>query len=109
MLLCSFYVRCGESCLSEDKERLDRVVEDMRRAKWRPPHALDALAEEDGWPEDRVEHVHAMCEFAHQMLVRENLHAFTSDNVVRAVLSRRSAASALADLFEARFRPGVEA
>lgn len=107
LLLCSFYVRCGDRCLSEDQARLARVVAEMRRAKWRPPHALDALADEDGWPEDRVEHVRAMCEFAHQMLVRQDIHAFSSDNVVRAVLARRSAAAALADLFEARFDPAL--
>jgi len=108
LLLCSFYVRCGDACLSEDRARLARVMDDLRRAKWRPPHALDALIEEDGWDADRVERVHAMCDFAHQMLVRENIHAFSSDNVVRAVLARRAAAAALEGLFAARHDPRLE-
>ncbi|EPR38695.1 Glu/Leu/Phe/Val dehydrogenase [Desulfovibrio sp. X2] len=105
LLLCSFYVRCGEVCLSREPERLKSVQDALRMAKWRAPHALEELIEEDGWSSERVEWLQAMCEFAHQTLVKRDLHAFTSENIVRAVLARRDAAALLADLFAARFDP----
>jgi len=102
----SLYVcREGRGLLPPDPV-WDRLKTRLRRVKWTAPHGLDVLARNPGFTPEQVELLAAGCECVHQLLVRRDLHAFTSDNIVRAVLGHVREARACLAYCEARFAPG---
>ncbi len=101
----SLYVSRQGQALTPEDPTWPRLEARLRRVKWTASHGLDALAGADGLPPERVELLMAGCEFAHQLLIRQDLHAFTSDNILRAVLRHSRQARVCLDVFAARFDP----
>ena len=106
--VASLYVSRDGRGLSPDDPAWARLAPRLARAKWTAPHGLDVLAREHGFAPEVVELVMAACEFAHQLLVREDLHAYTSYNIVRAFLAHVPLVRACLEVFEARFDPALE-
>ena len=104
----SLYVsRDGRALLPSDPA-WTRLKSRLRRVKWTAAHALDVLARAHGFVPEEVELLMAGCECVHQLLVRRDLHAFTSENIVRAVLGHVRQVRACLEFFRARFEPGLE-
>lgn len=104
-LMVSFYVQCSEECLTESSGRWQAVRDELCMTKWKAPHGLDLLSDRDGWPMRRVMLLQAMCEFAHQFLIKVDLYKFASDRIVAAALNNPTMAAKLVQCFEARFEP----
>lgn len=105
LAIMTFYVARGGRSIKEDSDIWKRLVPQLRLIKWIAPHDLERFADEEGWPVRRVMLLQAACEFSHQFLLKTNLYAFTSDNIVRELLTHRKLTSRLMDYFEARFSP----
>lgn len=84
-----------------------RLEADLAVLKWHPRHGLDQLADTRGWALSDVMLLQAACEYAHQMLIRENLWAYTSDNIIRQALAQPALCEALVDFFRARHDPAL--
>lgn len=104
----SFYLDTGRVDLQEDSEQWRRLKRQFELTKWFSFHGLEALAEEDGWELGQVMLVQAACEFAHQFLVREDMHAYTSSRILYAVLKHRDVLNTIMEYFDARFNPDFE-
>ncbi len=101
----SFYVSEDGGCLQEDCDRWRRMFKELKLIKWLfASHDLEAYVEE-GWSLRRVMLLQAAAEFAHQFLIKVNLWAFTSDNIVRMLLHHKKEVNLLMAYFEARFDP----
>ena len=101
----SFYVSKEGLCLREDCDLWRRMFKELKLIKWLfAAHDLEAYVEE-GWSLRRVMLLQAAAEFAHQFLIKINLWAFTSDNIVRTLLYRKKEVNLLLDYFVARFDP----
>lgn len=105
MAVMSFYASHGGSPLREDSALWQRLMPQLELIKWHQPHGLEAFADQHAWPLKRVMLLMAAVEFAHQFLIKDNLWAFTSDNIVRALLAHPQEADACLAFFEARFDP----
>lgn len=101
----SLYVARDGAPLAVDDPAWGRLKTRLRRVKWTVAHDLDVLACRDGLSPEAVELLMAGCECVHQLLVRQNLHAFTTANIVRAVLGHVRETRACLAVFEARFDP----
>ncbi|WP_319584480.1 NAD-glutamate dehydrogenase domain-containing protein [uncultured Pseudodesulfovibrio sp.] len=97
-----------------DRKRVDleaggalwlKLKRQLEMCKWFAPHGLEALAYEDGWELAEVMLMQAAGEFAHQFLIRKDLHAYTSSRIVYAVLKHRDVAGMLMEYFDVRFNP----
>lgn len=104
----SFYLDRSRVDLQEDSEQWRRLKRQFELTKWFAFHGLEALAEEDGWELSQVMLMQAGCEFAHQFLIREDIHAYTSSRITYAVLKHREVAQKLMEYFDARFNPDFE-
>ncbi|MFV0422919.1 NAD-glutamate dehydrogenase domain-containing protein [Oleidesulfovibrio sp.] len=101
----SFYVRYKNDLVLPDSELWHKLTRKLNLVKWFAPHDLERYADEEGWPLKRVMLLQAACEFAHVFLVKDNLWAYTADNVVNVALVRRDEIVKLVEYFEARFDP----
>jgi len=101
----SFYLDRSRVELHEDTEQWLRLKRQIELTKWFAFHGLEALAEEEGWELGQVMLMQAGCEFAHQFLVSEDMHAYTSSRITYAVLKHRPIADLLMEYFDARFNP----
>lgn len=104
LAILSFYVTTAQGDLT-CAPLLDELQRMLQLVKWLAPHELESYADTEGWALRRIMLVRAASEFAHTFLVRENQWAFSSQNVVRVMQSRRAEVAALVDWFEARFDP----
>ncbi|NDV19345.1 amino acid dehydrogenase [Pseudodesulfovibrio sp. JC047] len=103
--IMSFYLDTQRIDLDESGEQWLRLKRQLEMTKWFAPHGLEALAYEEGWELEQVMLMQAAGEFAHQFLIKKNLHAYTSDRIVYVLLKHRDVAQKLFDYFEARFDP----
>ena len=104
--ICSFYVREDADSPVCDDERWAPLEAELRVVKWfASGHALERLADEEGFGVHQVMLLMAAAEFAHQFLLRKDAYAYTAHNIVEAVRARPDAARALVAYFEARFDP----
>jgi glutamate dehydrogenase len=103
----SFYLDRARIRLSEGSGRWERLRRQLELTKWFAFHGLEALAEDDGWELGEVMLMQAASEFAHQFLVRKNLHAYGSSRIVYVVLKHRNVARLLLDYFAARCDPAL--
>jgi glutamate dehydrogenase len=101
----SFYLDRSRIRLAEGSSRWHRLRRQLELTKWFAFHGLEALADEDGWELGEVMLMQAACEFAHQFLIRKDLHAYTSGRIVYAALKHRDVARLLLDYFDARCNP----
>ncbi|QJB54943.1 NAD-glutamate dehydrogenase domain-containing protein [Pseudodesulfovibrio sp. zrk46] len=101
----SFYLDRSRIDLQEDSEQWRRLKRQFELTKWFAFHGLEALADEEGWELGQVMLMQAGCEFAHQFLVSEDLHAYSSGRITYSVLKHREIAQKLMDYFDARFNP----
>ncbi|WP_207259830.1 NAD-glutamate dehydrogenase domain-containing protein [Desulfovibrio sp. Huiquan2017] len=106
--IMSFYLDRRRVDLEEGSARWLRLKRQLEMCKWFAPHGLEALAYEDGWELAQVMLMQAAGEFAHQFLIRRNLHAYTSSRIVYALLKHRDATRLLMDYFRVRFDPAFE-
>ncbi|MCJ2164266.1 MULTISPECIES: NAD-glutamate dehydrogenase domain-containing protein [unclassified Pseudodesulfovibrio] len=104
--IMSFYLDRERIDLAEESEAWQRLKRQLEMCKWFAPHGLEALAYEEGWELGQVMLMQAAGEFAHQFLVRKDLHAYTSSKIVYAILKHRDIAQLLFDYFDVRFNPG---
>ncbi|SOB58088.1 Glu/Leu/Phe/Val dehydrogenase [Pseudodesulfovibrio profundus] len=104
----SFYLDRDRIDLNEESEQWLRLKRQLEITKWFAFHGLEALADEDGWELGKVMLMQAACEFAHQFLIREDIHAYTSSRITYAVLKNRSIVNLLMEYFDARFNPDFE-
>ena len=104
--IMSFYLDRERIDLAEESEVWQRLKRQLEMCKWFAPHGLEALAYEEGWELGQVMLMQAAGEFAHQFLVRKDLHAYTSSKIVYAILKHRDIAQLLLDYFDVRFNPG---
>jgi glutamate dehydrogenase len=107
MALLSFYVRLRDDLVLPDSELWHKLTRKLKLVKWFAPHDLEKYADEEGWNLKRVMLLQAACEFAHVFLVKDNLWAYTADNVVNVALVRRREIALLVEYFEARFDPSL--
>ncbi|EHJ46482.1 Glu/Leu/Phe/Val dehydrogenase [Solidesulfovibrio carbinoliphilus subsp. oakridgensis] len=103
----SLYVTREGGVLTPDDPLWARLKRRLKRVKWTAAHGLDVLVAREGFAPEAVELLSAACECVHQLLVRQNLHAFTSENIVRAVLAHVRQVRACLAFFEARFDPAL--
>lgn len=104
--IVSFYAEEGGFAALTDETAWKALVRDLTAVKWfASGHALEVFADEEGMSVQQVMFLMAAAEFAHQFLLKKDLYAYTSANIVHAVLSRRDAARAVLEYFEARFDP----
>jgi glutamate dehydrogenase len=106
IVVMSFYLDRSRIRLAEDDSTWQRLRRQLELTKWFGFHGLEALAEEEGWELGQVMLMQAASEFAHQFLIRKDLHAYTSGRIVYAVLKHRHVARRLVDYFDARCNPG---
>lgn len=106
--IMSFYLDRRRVDLEEGSARWLRLRRQLEMCKWFAPHGLEALAYEDGWELAQVMLMQAAGEFAHQFLIRRDLHAYTSSRIVYALLKHRDATRLLMDYFRVRFDPAFE-
>lgn len=104
----SFYLDTKRVDLQEESEQWRRLKRQLELTKWFSFHGLEAFAEEDGWEVGQVMLMQAACEFAHQFLVREDMHAYTSSRIVYAALKHRDVVELLLEYFDARFNPAFQ-
>ena len=101
----SFYVSDNGTCLQEECAVWHRMIKELKLVKWLfAAHDLEAYVDE-GRSLRRVMLLQAAAEFAHQFLIKINLWAFTSDNIVRILLQYKQAVKLLLSYFDARFDP----
>ncbi|QGY40671.1 amino acid dehydrogenase [Pseudodesulfovibrio cashew] len=105
MVVMSFYLDRSRIDLEADSEQWRRLERQLRLTKWFAFHGLEALAEEEGWELGQVMLMQAAGEFAHQFLIRENMHAYTSSRITYALLKHRDIAELLMKYFNARLNP----
>jgi len=103
--IMSFYLDKNRIDLNESSEKWLRLKRQIEMTKWFAPHGLEALAYEEGWELEQVMLMQAAGEFAHQFLIRRDMHAYTSSRIVYVILKHRNVAQKLFDYFEARFDP----
>ncbi|WP_338667284.1 NAD-glutamate dehydrogenase domain-containing protein [Pseudodesulfovibrio methanolicus] len=103
--IMSFYLDQKRVNLDEGGEPWRKLKRQLEMCKWFAPHGLDALAYEDGWELGQVMLMQAAGEFAHQFLIRKDLHAYTSSRIVYAILKHRDVAGMLMEYFDIRFNP----
>jgi len=106
--IMSFYLDRERVCLEEGGEKWLRLKRQLELCKWFAPHGLEALAYDEGWELGQVMLMQAASEFAHQFLIRKDLHAYTSDRIVYAILKHRGVVQLLFEYFEARFDPSLQ-
>ena len=104
----SFYLDTTRVDLQEDSDVWRRLKRQFELSKWFSFHGLEALAEKDGWEMGQVMLMQAACEFAHQFLVREDMHAYTSSRILYAALKHRDVLDAMMEYFDVRFNPAFE-
>ncbi|BCS87690.1 amino acid dehydrogenase [Pseudodesulfovibrio sediminis] len=104
----SFYLDTKRINLEETGEQWLRIKRQLEMTKWFAPHGLEALAYEDGWELEQVMLMQAAGEFAHQFLIKKDLHAYTSSRIVYAILKHRDVTHLLFDYFDVRFNPYFE-
>ncbi len=105
IVVMSFYLDKTRIDLQEDSEIWKRMKRQFEMTKWFAFHGLEALAEEDGWELGEVMLMQAGCEFAHQFLVKEDMHAYTSSRIIYAVLKHRDITEKLKAYFDLKFNP----
>ncbi len=103
--IMSFYLDKTRVDLQEDSELWRRLERQFELTKWFAFHGLEALADEDGWELGQVMLMQAASEFAHQFLISKDIHAYTSGQILYAILKHRDVTSKLMDYFDARFNP----
>ncbi len=104
--ITSFYVCFQGKPLEEDSDLWKRLNQELALLKWLfPKHALEAFADEHRWALKRVMLLQAAGEFAHQFLLKQNLWAFSSDNITRALLAHPRECEKVTDWFLTRFDP----
>lgn len=103
--IISFYVSRDGKAMAPDSAIWQELRRELALVKWMAPHDLEACADEDGFTMRQVMLAQAASDLAHQFLIKSNLHAFTADNVVRALLGRRDILRVLVEFFETRFNP----
>lgn len=104
----SFYLDRSRIDLDENSEQWKRLKRQFELTKWFAFHGLEALADEDGWELGQVMLMQAAGEFAHQFLIREDMHAYTSGRITYAILKHREITNQLMSYFQARFDPDFE-
>ncbi|MBU1003795.1 MAG: NAD-glutamate dehydrogenase [Proteobacteria bacterium] len=104
--IVSLYVtQDGFPALADDQRWADLSGE-LQAVKWfASGHALEVFADEEGMSVHQVMFLMAATEFAHQFLLKKDLYAYTSANIVQAVTANREAARAVLEYFTARFNP----
>lgn len=105
VVIMSFYLDKKRIDLDESCEQWLRLKRQLEMTKWFAPHGLDALANEEGWELEQVMLMQAAGEFAHQFLIKKDMHAYTSSRIVYVILKHRDVAQKLLDYFDARFNP----
>jgi len=106
MGIASFYVPGDGIAAVSGGPAWEALAGELRAVKWfASGHGLEAFADEEGMSVREVMFLMAASEFAHQFLLKKDLYAYTSANVVQAVLHNREAARAVLDYFLARFDP----
>lgn len=105
IVIMSFYLDQSRINMSENSEQWGRLRRQLELTKWFAFHGLEALAEEEGWELGQVMLMQAASEFAHQFLIRKDIHAYTSGRIVYAVLKHRDVVKLLMEYFDARFDP----
>ena len=105
IVIMSFYLDHARIRLTEDSPQWKRLKKQLELTKWFAFHGLEAFAEEEGWNLGQIMLMQAASEFAHQFLVSKNMHAYTSNRIVYAVLKHRDVTRMLFDYFDARFDP----
>lgn len=108
LAILSFYVSRDGKALPEESQSWERLEHALSKVKWLAPHGLQVLTDEAGWSLDKTSLLQAACEFAHQFLIKTNLYAYTSEHLVRALLSNRVEAAACLEYFLVRFDPNEE-
>ncbi|WP_319543546.1 NAD-glutamate dehydrogenase domain-containing protein [uncultured Pseudodesulfovibrio sp.] len=103
--IMSFYLDKERIDLDESSKKWLRLKRQLEMTKWFAPHGLEALAYEEGWELEQVMLMQAAGEFAHQFLIKKDLHAYTSSRIVYVILKHRDVAQKLFDYFETRFNP----
>ncbi|MDC0336198.1 NAD-glutamate dehydrogenase [Pseudodesulfovibrio sp.] len=103
----SFYLDRSRIDLEEDSDQWRRLKRQFELTKWFAFHGLEALADEDGWELGQVMLMQAACEFAHQFLVKEDMHAYTSSRITYVALKHRDIIEMLMEYFNARFNPDL--
>lgn len=106
--IMSFYLDKKRIDLDENGERWKRLKRQLEMCKWFAPHGLEALSYEDGYELGQVMLMQAAGEFAHQFLIRKDLHAYTSGRIVYTLLKHRDITRKLFDYFDARFNPDFD-
>ena len=105
--IISFYVCCADGKpLDRDAALWKRLKQELLLTQWLfAKHDLEIFADKHGWPLKRVMLLLAGAEFAHQFLIKQNLWAFTADNINQALLAHPERCAQLVEYFEARFAP----
>ncbi|THB68473.1 MAG: amino acid dehydrogenase [Desulfovibrio sp.] len=103
--ILSFYACHNGIPVRSDSELWRELQEELKLIKWHAPHGLEAFADDNGWPLKRVMLLMAAAEFAHQFLIKDNMWAYTSENIVEELLDHREQTEACIAFFEARFDP----
>jgi glutamate dehydrogenase len=106
--IMSFYLDRKRVDLDPEGAQWSRIRRQLEMAKWFAPHGLEALAYEDGWELGQVMLMQAAGEFAHQFLIRKDLHAYTSSRIVYAILKHRDVTALLMEYFDVRFNPAAD-
>lgn len=101
----SFYLDRSRVDLQEDSEQWARLKRQFELTKWFAFHGLEALADENGWEMGQVMLMQAASEFAHQFLISEDMHAYSSSRITYVVLKHRDIINKLMGYFDARFNP----
>ncbi|BBD06897.1 NAD-glutamate dehydrogenase domain-containing protein [Desulfovibrio ferrophilus] len=104
--IMSFYVTQEGFTALGDATRWAALAGELQAVKWfASGHTLETFADEEGMSVHQVMFLMAAAEFAHQFLLKKDPYAYTSANIVHAVLTNRKAAWAVLKYFEARFDP----
>ncbi|CCH48091.1 NAD-glutamate dehydrogenase domain-containing protein [Pseudodesulfovibrio piezophilus] len=101
----SFYLDRARIDMQEDSEQWRRFKRQCELTKWFAFHGLEALSEDDGWELGQVMLMQAASEFAHQFLISEDMHAYSSSRITYVVLKHRDIVAKLMGYFDARFNP----
>ncbi|WP_027184152.1 NAD-glutamate dehydrogenase domain-containing protein [Desulfovibrio inopinatus] len=103
----SFYVTLNGQPLYEADHVWRSIKDQLPLIKWLAPHDLQWFADHRRWNIKKVALLQAACEFAHQFLIKTNLYAFTSDNIVRSLLAHPDETDLVIQYFYSRFDPKV--
>ncbi len=104
----SFYLDRSRIDITEGSDQWVRLKRQFELTKWFAFHGLVALADEEGWELGQVMLMQAACEFAHQFLVSEDMHAYTSSRITYVALKHREILDLMMEYFDARFNPDFE-